>query len=175
MQENYTIKKILHVALGDRKGPWPTFCCLCHSDVNSHFKKFNTSNTFLTLGEPHKLKHTLSTLSSKHDSMCHRKTCMGQKIITENPEVTWLGIPSFQRVSSDHCGFFSTLSPVSMKNTDIWNFYSSPTMNNGKLIQYFRSDPCAIVSNMANVLIPFFMREKMACFELCFSPVLMQN
>ena len=40
----------------DRKGPWPTFCCLGHSDVNSHFKNFNTSNTSFTLGEPHKLK-----------------------------------------------------------------------------------------------------------------------
>ena len=63
----------------DRKGPWPTFCCLRHSNVNS------TSITFLTLGVPHELKHTLSTLSSKHDSMCHRKTCVGQKFISENP------------------------------------------------------------------------------------------
>ena len=128
------MKKILHVALGDRNGPCPTFCCLGHSDVNSHFKNFNTSNTSLTLGEPHKLKHTLSTLSSKHDSMCHRKTYLGQKIIAENPELTWQGIPSFQRVSSDHRGLFWTVSHVSMKNSDIWNFYSSPTMNNRKLI-----------------------------------------
>ena len=78
-------QKDLPVALGDKKGLWATFCCLGHSDVNSHFKNFNTLNTSLTLGEPHKLKHTLSTLSSKHDSMCHRKTCIGQKIITENP------------------------------------------------------------------------------------------
>ena len=76
---------ISDVALGNRKGPWPTFRCLGHSDVNSHFKNFNTSNTSLTPGEPHKLKYTLSTLSSKHDSMCHRKTCIGQKIINENP------------------------------------------------------------------------------------------
>ena len=69
----------------DRKRPWPTFCCLGHSDVNSHFKNFNTSNTSFTLCEPHKLKHTLSTLSSKHDSMCHRRTCVGQKFISENP------------------------------------------------------------------------------------------
>ena len=79
-QENYTIKKIFSVT-----GPWPTFCCLAHSDVNFHFKNFNTSNTSLTLGEPHKLEHTLSTLSSKYDSVCHRKTCMAQKMITENP------------------------------------------------------------------------------------------
>ena len=94
-KKNHTIKKILPVALGDRNGPWPTFCCLGHSDVNSHFKNFNTSNTSLTLGEPHKPKHTLSTLPPKHDSMCHRKTCIGQKIITENAELSWQGIPSF--------------------------------------------------------------------------------
>ena len=111
------------LSLGDRKGPWPTLCCFGHSDVNFHFKNFNTSNTSLTLGEPHKLKHTLSTLPSKHDSMCHRKICMGQKIITENLELTWQGIPTFQRVSSDYCGLFWTVSPVSMKNPDIWNFY----------------------------------------------------
>ena len=83
-----------------------TFCCLGHSDLNSHFKNFNASSTSLTLGEPHKPKHTFSTLSSKHDSMCHRKICTGQKIITENPEFTWQGIPSFQRVPNDHCGLF---------------------------------------------------------------------
>ena len=156
----------MHVALGDRKGTWPTLCSLGHSDVNSHFKNLNTSNTSLTLGEPHKLKHTLSTLSSKHDSMCHRKTRMGQKIVTENLELTWQGIPTFQRVSSDYCGLFWTVSPVSMKIPDIWNFYSSLTMNNGKLIRYFRSHLYAIVSNMAHFLIPFGMREKMACFKL---------
>ena len=158
----------MHVALGDRKGPWPTFCCIGHSDVNSHFKNFNTSNTSLTLGEPHKLKHTLSTLSSKHDSMCDRKTCMGKPIITENPELTWQGIPSFQRVSSDHCGLFWTISPVSMKNPDIWNFYSSPTMNNGKLIRYFRSHLYDIVSNTAHILTPFGMREKNGLFRTVF-------
>ena len=51
--------------------------------------------------------------------MCHRKTCTGQKIITENPELTWQGIPSFQRVPSDHRDLFLTVSPVSMKNPDI--------------------------------------------------------
>ena len=30
-----------------------TFCCLGHSDLNSHLKILNTSNTSLTLGEPH--------------------------------------------------------------------------------------------------------------------------
>ena len=80
-----------------------TFCCLGHSDLNCHFKNLNTSISSLTLGEPHKSKHTLPTLSSKHDYMCHRKICVGQKIITENPEFTWQGILSFQRVPSNHC------------------------------------------------------------------------
>ena len=46
----------------------------------------NTSNAFLTLGKPDEPKHAFSTLSSKHDSMCHRKVCIGQKMITQNPE-----------------------------------------------------------------------------------------
>ena len=33
-------------------------------------------------GNPPLAEHTLSTLSSKHDSMCHRKTCVGQKFIS---------------------------------------------------------------------------------------------
>ena len=58
------VKKILLVTLGNINGPWVTFyiCCLGHSDLNSHFKNLNTSNAFLTLGKPHKPKHTLSTL-----------------------------------------------------------------------------------------------------------------
>ena len=99
---------------------------------------------------------------------------MGQKIITENQELTWKGIPSFQRVPSDHCGLFWTVSPVSMKNPDIWNFSSSSTMNNGKLIQYLRNHLYAILSNMAHFLIPFGMREKRPVSN-CVSPVLMQN
>ena len=137
----------------DRNGLWPIFCCLCHSDVNSHFKSFNTSKTSLTFGEPHKLKHTLSTLSSKHDSTCHRKTCIGQKIITENPELTWQGIPNFWNEMN-----------ASMKHPDIWNFYSSLTMNNRKLIQYFRIHLYAIVSDMTHFLIPVGMREKDGLF-----------
>ena len=65
-----------------------TFCCLDHSDLNCHFKNLNTSNTSLTLGEPHTPKHTISTLSFKHDSMCHGKICIGQNIITHNLEFT---------------------------------------------------------------------------------------
>ena len=80
------------------------FCYFDHSGLNSHFENLNTSNTSLTLVEPHKPKHTLSTLSSMHDSMCHRKICIGQKIITENPEFTGQGIPTFQIVPSYHYG-----------------------------------------------------------------------
>ena len=53
------------------------FCSLghVHFDLNSHFKKLNTSNTCLTLKEPHKPKHALSTLSlgtlSKQDKKSH--------------------------------------------------------------------------------------------------------
>ena len=42
-------------------------------------------------------------------------------------------------------------------------------MINGKLIQYFRSHLYAIVSNMIHFLIPFGMRDKKACFKLCFT------
>ena len=83
----------------DRKGPWLTFCCLGHSDVNSHFKNFNPLNTFFTLCEPHKLKHTLSTLSSKRDSMCHRRTCVGQKFISENPSREFQVFREFQVIT----------------------------------------------------------------------------
>ena len=48
--------------------------------------RVNTSNTSLTPGEPHKSKHLLSTMSSKHDSMCHGKICIEQNIVTQNPE-----------------------------------------------------------------------------------------
>ena len=62
-----------------------TFCCFGHSDLNSHFENLDTSNTLLTLGEPHKSKHTLSTLSAKHNSMFEGKICIVQKIINRNP------------------------------------------------------------------------------------------
>ena len=38
-----------------------------HSDLNSHFKKLNTSNTSLTLEEHHKPKHALATLSVSNE------------------------------------------------------------------------------------------------------------
>ena len=46
---------------------WP----LDHSDLNSHFKTLNASNTSLTLEERHKPKHALSTLSLQH-KICRR-------------------------------------------------------------------------------------------------------
>ena len=95
--------------------------------------------------------------------------------MTENPELTWQGIPSFQRLSSDHSGLLKTVSAVSMKNPDIWNFYSSPTMNNGKLIRYFRSHLYVIVSNMTHFLILFDIREKKWLSWNCVSAELMQN
>ena len=64
-----------------------TFCCLGHSDLNSHFKNLNTSNIFLTLGKPHKLKHTLSTLSSKHDSMLNGKVCIVSESDNSEPRI----------------------------------------------------------------------------------------
>ena len=126
------VKKILPVALGNRNGPWATIYILLSWPFwfEFSFQTLNISNPSITLGEPHKTKHTLSTLSFKHDSMCHKKICTGQKIITENPEFTWQGIPNFQSVPSDHCGLFRTVSPISIKNSDILNFYSSLTINN---------------------------------------------
>ena len=91
----------------DRKGLWPTFCCLGHSDVNS------TSNTSLTLGEPHKLKHTLSTLSSKHDSMCHRKTRVGQKFISENPGREFQVFREFQVITMVFLDCFTCINEKS--------------------------------------------------------------
>ena len=92
MRIRVIVEKILPVASGNINGPRATFYILFigHSDLNFHLKNLDTSNTSSALGDPHKLKHTLSTLSSKHDSMCHRKIFMGQKIITENREFTWL-------------------------------------------------------------------------------------
>ena len=61
-----------------------------------------------------------------------------------------------------------------MKNPDIWNFHSSLTMNNGKLICYFSSPLYAIVSNITHFLIPFGMRTNWPGLN-CLSLVLMQN
>ena len=121
-------------------GQYFTFCCFGHSDLNSHFKNLNTSNTSLKLGEPHEPKHTLSTLSSK--------------------QIPWV-FREFQVISL--CLFW-TVSLIPMKNPDVWNFHSSPTMNNGKLIWYVRSPLYATVSYMAHFLIPFGMREKNGVF-----------
>ena len=67
------------------------------------------------------------------------------------------------------------VSSVLTQNEDIWNFHGSLTLNKGKLIGYFGSLWYAIVSNMTHFVLLFGMRKKMACFELCVSPVLAQN
>ena len=64
------------------------------------------------------------------------------------------------------------------QNQDIWNCHGSLTLNKGKLTLYFRGFCHVIVSNMTHFFILFLVREKHACFELLFSPVvavLMQN
>ena len=66
------------------------------------------------------------------------------------------------------------VTPVLTQNPDIWNFHGSLTLNNGKLLGYFRSPWCAIVSNMTHFLFGL-PREKMAFSESCVLPVLMQN
>ena len=59
------VKKVLPQATFVEHGQHFIFCSLghVHFDLNSHFKKLNTSNTSLTLEEPHKPKHALSALS----------------------------------------------------------------------------------------------------------------
>ena len=131
-----------------------TFCCLGHSDLNSHFLK-----TLILQTHPEYLvslisQHTLSPMSFKHDSMCHRKICIGQKIITSLGRKFQV-FREFQVITVA----FSSCSPISVKNPDICNFYSSLTMNNGKLISYFRSHLYDIVSNMTHFLILFGMRK----------------
>ena len=85
-----------------------TFCCLGHSDLNSISKDL----------EPNKLKHTLSTLSSKHDYMCHRKICIGQKNHNSEPIIHLKGNFEFSESSKLSPWPFLTVS-------DIWNFHSS--------------------------------------------------
>ena len=129
------------------------------ADVNSHFKNSNTSSTSLTLGEPHKLKNTLSTLFSKHDSMCHRKTYIGQKIITENPGREFQVFREFQVITM---AFLDCSTCINEKLEFV------PTMNHRKLIQYFRSHLYAIVSDMAHFLTPFGMKERNGLFRTVF-------
>ena len=64
---------------------------------------------------------------------------------------------------------------VLMQNQDICTFHSSLALNNGKPVRYFKRLWYSIVSYMTHFYILFGMREKMAFFELCVSPVLTQN
>ena len=95
------VKKILPVTLGNINGLWQhfTFCCLDHSDLNSLLKNLNTSNTSLTLGEPHMPKHILSTLTSKHDSICKRKICIWQKNHNSETRIHLTGDSEFSKIS----------------------------------------------------------------------------
>ena len=61
------------------------------------------------------------------------------------------------------------------QNIDIWNFHSSLALNNGELVGYFKSFWYAIVSNTTHSYFLFGMREKMAFYEQCVSPVLKQK
>ena len=141
-----------------------TFCCLGDSDLKSHFKNLNTSNTSLTLGEPHKPKHELSTMSSKHDSLCHRKICIFCVYMENNhnsePRIHLTGnsefLESFKLTPSPFLNCFRHLE------------FSQLTMNNGKLILYSRSLLYAIVLNMPHFLILFGMRESSGLFSIVF-------
>ena len=63
---------------------------------------------------------------------------------------------------------------VLTQNEDIWNFHGSLTLNKGKLIRYFGSLWYATVK-YDSFCHSVWNEEKMACFELCVSPVLTQN
>ena len=53
----------------------------------------------------------------------------------------------------------------------IWNFYSSLTLNNRKLISdVLETFTLPSMSNMTHLFILFGMRDKMACFKLCILP-----
>ena len=67
------------------------------------------------------------------------------------------------------------VTPVLTQKPDIRNFHSSLTLNNGKLIGYFRSPWYAIVLKVTHFLIRFAIEKKMTFFELCVLPVLTQN
>ena len=61
------------------------------------------------------------------------------------------------------------------QNEDIWKFHGSLTLNKSKLICDFRSLWYAIVSNMTHFFQLVWHERKMACFEQCVSPLLIQN
>ena len=67
------------------------------------------------------------------------------------------------------------VTPVLTQNPDIWNFYGSPTSNNGKITGYFRNPWYAIVSNMDQFFHSVWHEIKIAFFKLFVLPVLTQN
>ena len=98
----------------------------------------------------------------------------GAKYHNSEPRIHLTGNSKFSESSKLSLWPFWTVSLIPMKNLDIWNSHRSLTINNGKLIWYFRRPLCAIMLNVTHFLIPFGMREKNGLFELC-SIVLMQN
>ena len=64
---------------------------------------------------------------------------------------------------------------VPTQNQDIWNFYSSLTLNKGKLTSYLESSWYYIVLNRSHFLILCCMKERLCFFELYVSLVPTQN
>ena len=64
---------------------------------------------------------------------------------------------------------------ISTQNQDIFNFYGSLTLYNGKLIFYFGSPCHAIVLNRNHFLILCSMKERLCFFELYVLLVPTQN
>ena len=79
------------------------------------------------------------------------------------------------RMRDKMASFELCVSPVLMENQHIWNFHSSLTLYNRKLIWYFGSPWYTIMSNMSHFFILFRMRDKMVSFELCITHLLMEN
>ena len=62
------------------------------------------------------------------------------------------------------CLYELWLLPAPTENRDIWNFYGSVTLNNGKLTGYFEITWYAILWNRSHFLILCIMKEKLCLF-----------
>ena len=62
------------------------------------------------------------------------------------------------------------ISPILRQDQNIWNFHSSPTLNNRKLIWYFRR-PMLLSQIWLILIISFCLAWERKCFELCILPV----
>ena len=89
----------------------------------------------------------------------------------------WIGVIFWSCVAwRRDCAFFELyvlLLPI--QNQDIWNFYGSLTLNEGKLISYFGNPWYAIVLNRSHFLILCSMKERLYLFELYMLLVPTQN